>query len=93
MPYNHIVRDERYRPESGDDEVAQFSALRAVQLVLRPVSGLSLRHQRELLSLSLWKWTGAAGIAPHPKFNVRYATRGALDHGHPTKINHEHVWP
>ncbi|SDU81166.1 hypothetical protein SAMN04488544_0338 [Microlunatus sagamiharensis] len=92
MPYNTIVRNEPYDVTPAM-EAARLSALRAVQKLLEPERGLSVAHQRELLSVSLWKWTEAAGVAPHPKFNVRYATPAALDQATPAKVNHEHVWP
>src|SRR4051794_24082351 len=92
MPYNTVVHGHHYENTPAMDEV-RLSALRAVQQLLQPVDGLSPAHRRELLSISLWKWTEAAGVAPHPKFNVRYATPAALDHSQPTKVNHEHLWP
>jgi len=92
MPYNSVVHGKPYQNTSAIDAV-RLSALRAVQQLLQPVDGLSAAHRRELLTISLWKWTEAAGVAPHPKYNVRFATPAALDHSNPAKVNHEHVWP
>lgn len=92
MPYNTIVRSDRYHVTPAV-EAARLSALRAVEKLLEPVRGLRVAHRRELLSISLWKWTEAAGVAPNSKFNVQYATPAALDHATPAKVNHEHVWP
>lgn len=92
MPYNTVVHGRRYQDTPAMAAV-RLSALRAVQQLLRPVPGLTVAHRRELLTISLWKWTEAAGVPPYAKFNVRYATPGALDHSNPAKVNHEHVWP
>ena len=92
MPYNSVVHGKPYQTTPAMDAV-RLSALRAVEQLLQPVPGLSVAHRRELLTISLWKWTEAAGVPPYPKFNVRYATPAALDHSNPAKVNHEHVWP
>lgn len=92
MTYNHIVRHEQYRA-GRSNETARESALAAVMHLLQDVPPLSLTHQRELLGIALWKWTEAAGVPPHSKYNLRFATRGALNHDVQAKINHEHVWP
>ena len=92
MPYNHIVRRRRYRPTEGV-EAARESALQAILHLLQPVPNLSLVHRRELLTICLWKWTEAAGVPPYAKYNLRYATPGALNHEVPALVNHEHVWP
>jgi hypothetical protein len=91
VPYNHIVRRDRYQAGPTVEEARQ-SALQAVLHLLLPVPGLRLVHRRELLTICLWKWTEASGKAPHAKYNIRYATPVALNHDVPTKINHEHVW-
>ena len=31
---------------------------------------------RSSFSIGLWKWTEAAGVAPHAKFNLRYVSDG-----------------
>jgi hypothetical protein len=91
MPFNNLVRYEKYRPESRI-QGARASALQAVAHLLQPLPGLSLAHRRELLSIALWKWTEASGIPPYAKFNLQFATSGALEKSIPMKINHEHVW-
>lgn len=73
MPYNTVVHGQPYQ-NTPAMEAARLSALRAVHQLLQPVPGLSVAPRRELLTISLWKWTEAAGVPPHPKFNVRYAT-------------------
>ena len=92
MPYNNIVRQGTYRPGESVD-LARRSALSAVMQLLMPVPGLIMTHRRELLTIALWKWTEASGVAPHPKYNIRFATTGALNRDVTAKINHEHVWP
>lgn len=92
MPYNSVVHGKPYQNTPAMDAV-RLSALRAGQQLLQTVDGLSYAHRRELLTISLWKWTEAAGVSPHPKYDVRYATPAALDHSNPAKVNHEHVWP
>ena len=89
MPYNKIVRESRDRATPAM-VAARLSAFCSVQQLLDPALSLSAPHRRELLSISLWKWTEAAGIPPNAKFNVRFAT---LDHGTSAKVNHEHVLP
>jgi hypothetical protein len=65
--------------------------LAIVQQVLG-MADIHILHRRELLSIALWKWTEARGARPHPKYNIRYVSRGVLGE-EVAKINHEHVWP
>ena len=70
----------------------QQSALALVSQLLQ-LQHVSERHLTELLSIGLWKWTEAAGVAPYAKFNLRYVSGGVLHPDGPVSINHEHVWP
>lgn len=60
------------------------------QLLL--LQDVSEKHLKEQLSIGLWKWTEAAGVAPHAKFNLPLVSDGVLHASGPTSINHEHVW-
>jgi hypothetical protein len=71
-------------------KVLRASALALVKQILA-MTDVHLRHQRELLTIALWKWTEAPGVTPHPKYNIRYVSRGALA-ADGARINHEHVW-
>lgn len=70
---------------------AKDSALALISqlLVLKGVSG---KHFKEQLSIGLLKWTEAAGVAPHAKFNLRYVSDGVRQPNGPASINHEQVW-
>lgn len=92
MPLNTILPATPYVPNENVD-IAERSALRAVQHLLMAVPELTVAHHRHLLGTALWKWTEASGMTPHPKYNLRYVSRGTLDQDTPAKINHEHVWP
>ncbi len=93
MVDNTVVRTgSPYAPTSAV-ALAKDSALQAVHHLLQPLPALSLPHRRELLSIALWKWTEASGIAPYAKFNLRYVSDGARNTAVISRINHEHVWP
>ncbi|WP_433165084.1 hypothetical protein [Kribbella sp. CA-247076] len=79
-----------YVPQDRGLEL-RASALALIGQILS-MKGVDSRHQRELLSIGLWKWTEAPGITPYPKYNVRYVSRGVRGED-VAKINHEHVWP
>jgi len=85
-PYLHSP----YVP-GGSVEERRSSALQLVSQTLA-MSGVILVHQREMLSIGLWKWTEAAGVSPNPKYNIRFVSDGARDFGTKVKIQHEHVW-
>ncbi|MEU4603297.1 hypothetical protein AB0F43_09995 [Kribbella sp. NPDC023972] len=72
-------------------QVLRSSALALVKQVLS-MTDIHSKHRRELLTIGLWKWTEAPGVSPHPKYNIRYVSRGVLGED-AAKINHEHVWP
>lgn len=90
MPLNSIVRSDRYVPDASVEE-RNASAHAAIMQILQ-MNGLIEKHQREFLTIALWKWTEASGIAPHEKYNVRFCSAGTRA-AEPAKVNHEHVWP
>ncbi|TDO57496.1 hypothetical protein EV651_111222 [Kribbella sp. VKM Ac-2571] len=77
--------------EGSGVQALRASSLHLVRQLLE-LRDVQRRHQRELLSIALWKWTEAPGAKPYPKYNIRYVTRGVLA-ADDAKINHEHVWP
>lgn len=94
MPLNIQVRaafEVAYVPAStlADRE----RSLVAVIKMLLEADGVDERHRRQLIDIALWKYTEAAGISPHPKYNLRFVSDGARDLETPASINHEHVWP
>jgi hypothetical protein len=92
MPLNTSVRlDRPYVADASVDE-RRDSALRLIQQMLALRDVLSVHHS-ELLSIGLWKWTEASGVAPHAKYHVPLRSYGAIDLATPASINHEHVWP
>ena len=72
-----------YRPRP-DREERLASAIKAADALV----GLDLypQHKRELLSICVWKATELDG-----KWNTCFCSRGALEAGPETKLNHEHV--
>lgn len=72
-----------YRPRP-DREERLASAITAAEVLVD--LDLYPQHKRELLSICVWKATELDG-----KFNTRFCSRGALEAGHGTKLNHEHV--
>lgn len=36
-----------------------------------------------------WEWTAAPGIAPYPKYNIRYVSEGVISATSPDDINHK----
>lgn len=76
MPwFPHADRDERLR-----------SAINIAALVLANQSILVPAHQRELLSLAVWKATECDG-----KWSTRFRSKGVMTGPLGVKMNHEHV--
>lgn len=90
MVWNSVVHDKPFEATSVH-LAAEKSAREIVEAALR-LEGVTDKHRVEVLSLGIWKWTEARGIAPHAKYNVRYVTRGVREARERVKINHEHVF-
>lgn len=88
---NRLIDFKSTYVEQDTAAALRSSALELVRQIL-PMQGVHTRHHRELLSIALWKWTEAPGAAPHPKYNLRYVSRGVLAMDD-AKVNHDHVWP
>src|SRR4051794_18592382 len=87
-----VVRaSEIYRPTAVNEEL-RGSALALIRQLVA-MEGVQERHHREAVSLALWKWTEAFGIAPYAKYNLRYVSRGVMEAPPEVKVNHEHVFP
>ena len=72
-----------YRPRP-DREERLSSAIKAAEVLVS--MDLYPQHKRELLSICVWKATELDG-----KLNTRFCSRGAIEAGPETKLNHEHV--
>ncbi|TDU91370.1 hypothetical protein EV138_4976 [Kribbella voronezhensis] len=82
--------DNRYiSPTSLDKDKASLVLAMGTLLALPDVRE---RHRRQLIDTAVWKYTEAAGMTPHPKYNLRYVTDGARNLHVPAHIQHEHVW-
>lgn len=91
VPLQDLVRTaEQYR---ATPEVAALkdSALQLVAQILA-MTNVADRHRKELLSIALWKWTEAEGLAPNAKYNLRYCSAGVMLASEPVRVNHEHVF-
>lgn len=93
MPTNTAVNLARPYVWDSGLEGRRESAFQLIRHLLTFPSEVSTFHQRDALSHALWKYTEADGVAPHPKYHIRFRSLGALDLGRPAKVNHEHVWP
>lgn len=92
MVMTTVVRvDQTYVPNHRVD-VLRASALRLVEQLL-DLRDVDDSHRRHMLTIALWKWTEATGVAPHPKYNIRFCSAGVLQASSPEPINHEHVYP
>ena len=91
MPDVSIVRyASPYVPAPAVAQAKQSALSLISQLLL--LQDVSEKHLKEQLSIGLWKWTEAAGVAPHAKFNLQLVSDGVLHARGPASINHEHVW-
>ncbi|RPF29047.1 hypothetical protein [Georgenia muralis] len=91
MPTNTAINLSRVYVEDAGMPARRESALRLIhhQLGLTDVTD---PHKKEMLSIAIWKWTEAEGVAPYAKYHVRLRSTGALDTSSPSPVNHEHVW-
>lgn len=92
MSRANVVRAaERYEFTDANEQL-RLSAL----AMLRQVVGMNdvlPRHHNEQISLALWKWTEAFGLAPNAKYNLRFVSRGVMESAPDVPVNHEHVFP
>lgn len=91
MPDVSIVQmDKTYAPDDGvaRNKASAFALIRQ----LLSLQDVTEKHWKEQLSVALWKWTEAEGIAPHAKYNIRFVSRGVREAAGPARVNHEHVW-
>lgn len=91
MPDVSVVRSGQAYAANPAVEQNRASALRLIHQLLQ-LTGVNDKHWKEQLSIGLWKWTEAEGVAPYPKYNTRYISAGVKDPTGPASINHEHVW-
>lgn len=92
MPFNDAININA--PYVADDTVHanRTSAFNLIRQLL-DLRDITEKHKKEQLSIGLWKWTEAEGVAPHAKYHTRLRSAGALNTNSPAKLNHEHVWP
>ena len=91
MPDASILRYDSPYVASPAVAQAKQSAFSLISQLLA-LQKVSEKHLKEQLSIGLWKWTEAAGVAPHAKFNLPLVSDGVVHANGPTRINHEHVW-
>ncbi|WP_432942547.1 hypothetical protein ACQPXM_36480 [Kribbella sp. CA-253562] len=91
MPDVAVVRTDQPYVADQTVEKNRARALRLIQQLLG-LTGVTCQHHREQLSIALWKWTEAEGIAPYAKYNTRFISAGVKNPVGPASINHEHVW-
>jgi hypothetical protein len=80
-----------YKPTDLNQDLRNSALALIRQLVA--MTDVHEKHHREAISLALWKWTEAFGVAPHAKYNIRYVSRGVMEGAPDDKVNHEHVFP
>lgn len=93
MPTNTAINLSRTYVEDAALPARRESAFALVRHLLSLPESIAPNHRKEALSMAIWKWTEAEGVAPHAKFHVRMRSLRAIDLSHPASVNHEHVWP
>ncbi|MEV6285536.1 hypothetical protein [Kribbella sp. NPDC051770] len=91
MPDVAVVRSTQPYTAGPTVEQNRASALQLIYQLLR-LTDVNDKHLNEQLSIGLWKWTEAEGVAPYAKYNTRYISAGVKNAVGPALINHEHVW-
>jgi hypothetical protein len=91
MPDVAVVRANEPYIADQNVELNRASALRLIHQLIQ-LTDVTTRHHTEQLSIGLWKWTEAEGVAPNAKYNTRYVSAGVKDPAGPIGVNHEHVW-